>query len=265
MEAKARNCLTREEKKTHFNKSRRRQIILRNCWYFTTIKKRFLYRVISRFNTEKTLELKPRTGSTPMTIKREDRMIVKMSLKDRFDVAKSISRAFCYQTGKPISRKTVSRRLDKEKFVARIPCRKPLISKKNHKVRFDFAAEHIWWTLEQWNMVPFSDESKFNLFESDGKRFVRRKNGERLSPQCVKKTVKFGGESVMVWGIISSAGVGPTVRFRGNINASVYKEVLRQRALPHLRKGTVRTPIFMQDNAPCTKLKLCYVFLRRKE
>ena len=42
-------------------------------------------------------------------------------------------------------------------------------------------------------MVHVSDESKFNLFGSDRKRFVRRKNRERLSPQCVKKTVKFGG------------------------------------------------------------------------
>ena len=38
-----------------------------------------------------------------MTTKREDRMIVKMSLKDRFATALSISRAFCEQTGEPIS------------------------------------------------------------------------------------------------------------------------------------------------------------------
>ena len=47
-------------------------------------------------------------------------------------------------------------------------------------------------------MVHLSDESKFNLFESDGKSFVRHKNGKRLSPQCVKKTVKFGGGIIMV-------------------------------------------------------------------
>ena len=63
-----------------------------------------------------------------MTTKQEDRMIVKMSLKHRFDATKSISRAFCEQTGKPISRKAVSCRLVKEKLVARIPCRKPFIS-----------------------------------------------------------------------------------------------------------------------------------------
>ena len=70
---------------------------------------------------------------------------------------------------------------------------KPLISKKNQKVRLDFNTEHIVWTEEQWNMVHFRDDSKFNLFGSDGKRFVRRKNGEHLSPQCVKKTMKFRG------------------------------------------------------------------------
>ena len=74
-----------------------------------------------------------------MTTKWEDWMIVKMSLKDRFDTAISISHAFCEQTGKPISRKTISHWLNKEKLVARIPCCKPLISKKNQKVHLDFA------------------------------------------------------------------------------------------------------------------------------
>ena len=41
-------------------------------------------------------------------------------------------------------------------------------------------------------MVHFRDDSTFNLFGSVGKRFVRLKNGEHVSPKCVKKTVKFG-------------------------------------------------------------------------
>ena len=111
-----------------------------------------------------------------MTTKQEDRMIVKMSLKYCADTATSISRA-----------------LNKEKLVARIPCLKPLVLKKNQKVRLVFTTEHIVLTDGQWKMVHFSDESKLNLFGSDGKRFIRRKIGEHLSPQCVEKTVKFGG------------------------------------------------------------------------
>ena len=94
--------------------------------------------------------------------------------------------------------------------------------------------------------------------------FVRHKNWEHLSPRCVKKTVKFGGESVMVWGMISSTGVGPIVRFHGNINASVYKELLWQHTLPHFHKGTVETPIFMQDNAPYHEAKTVLSFLEEK-
>ena len=185
-----------------------------------------------------------------MSTKWEDWMIVKMSLKDCFDTATSISHAFCEQTGKPISRKTVSHRLNKEKLVAWIPGCKPLISKKNQKVHLDFATEHILWTEEQWNMVHFSDESKFNLFGSDCKRLVRHKKGEFLSPLCVKKTVKFGAASVIVCGMISSAGVGPIVHFLSNINASVYKELLHQHDLPHLCKRTAETSIFIQDKMP---------------
>ena len=151
MEVKAHNCLTQEEKK----------VILANY-------------VIGRF------EPKPRTGKPPMTTKQEDWMIVKMSLKDHFNTAMSISHAFCEQTGNPISRKTVSHRLNKEKLMAQIPCHKPMISKKNQKVCLDFTTEHILWTEEQWKMVHFSEESKFHLFGSDGKTSVRCKNGAYL-------------------------------------------------------------------------------------
>ena len=88
-----------------------------NYWHRTKIKN-VVYRVISRFKAEKTLEAKPRTSRSTMTTKREDRMIIiKMSLKDRFDIDTSISRAFCGQTGKPIARKTVCRRLNKDELV----------------------------------------------------------------------------------------------------------------------------------------------------
>ena len=88
---------------------------------------------------------------------------------------------------------------------------------------------------------------------------------ESLSPQCNKKTVKFGGGSIMMLRMISSVGVGLIVHFYGNINASVYKELLHQHALPHLRKRTVETPIFMQDNASCHKGKTGLSFLEEKE
>ena len=116
--------------------------------------KNVVYRIICRFKADKTLEPKPRTGRPPMNTKREDRIIVKMSLKDRFDTATSISHGFCKQIGKLIFRKTVSRKLNKEKLVAQFPCHKPSISKKKQMVHYDFAIScgqrnnGIWFTLD---------------------------------------------------------------------------------------------------------------------
>ena len=68
----------------------------------------------------------------------------------------------------------------------------------------------------------------------------------------------------MVRGMTSSAGVGPIVCFHRNINASVYEELLRQYALPNLRKGTVETSIFIQDKASCYKAKIVLSFLEEE-
>ena len=184
MEAKAHNCLSQEEKKLFLANHEEGKSYFEIAGIVGRSKSVF-YHVISRFKADKTLEPKARTGTPSITSKREDRMIVKISLKERFDTAMSISHTFCEQTGKSISRKTVFCRLIQEKLVPQIACCKLLISKENQKVRLDFATEHILWTEEQWNIVHFSDESKYNLFGSDGKRFVRRKNEEHLSPQCV--------------------------------------------------------------------------------
>ena len=82
------------------------------------------------------------------------------------------------------------------------------MSKKNKMSRLKFATEHVIWTEEQWDCVPFSNESKFNQFDCDGRRFVRRSPKERYSLQCTKSSVTFGGGSVMVFGMISAAGTG---------------------------------------------------------
>ena len=141
MEAKTHNCLTQKE----------RNLILANHEEGKSYSKiagiirrskSIVYHIISRFKADKTLGPKPRTGRPPMTNKWKDWMIFKISLKDHFDKAMSISHAFCELIGKPISRKTVSHWLNKEKLVARIQCCKPLISKKNQKVYLDFAIEH---------------------------------------------------------------------------------------------------------------------------
>ena len=59
--------------------------------------------------------------------------MVKLVKKDRFKTAATVSREMSIQLGKPLSRKTVSRRLVEQQLLARAPVVKPLISSKNKK------------------------------------------------------------------------------------------------------------------------------------
>ncbi|GFX08112.1 transposable element Tc1 transposase [Trichonephila clavipes] len=63
----------------------------------------------------------------------------------------------------------------------------------------------------KWNEVIFRDESKFNIFSSDGRRMVWRKPNTSNHPKHTTPTVKHGGGSVMVWGCMAASGVGKLV------------------------------------------------------
>ena len=52
--------------------------------------------------------------------------------------------------------------------------------------------------------------------------------GEDYLPECVQSTVKFGGGSVMVWGCITSDGVGPLTTVDGRMKAKDYIDLLEQ-------------------------------------
>ncbi len=80
------------------------------------------------------------------------------------------------------------------------------------------------WTVAQWSKVLFTDESKFCiLFGNQGPR-VWRKGGEAHGPSCLKSSVKFP-QSVMIWGAMSSAGVGPLCFLKTNVTATAYQEI----------------------------------------
>ncbi len=54
---------------------------------------------------------------------------------------------------------------------------------------------------------------------------------EAQNPRCLRSSVKFP-QSVMVWGAMSSAGVGPLCFLRSKVNIAVYQEVLEHFMLP---------------------------------
>ena len=61
---------------------------------------------------------------------------------------------------------------------------------------------------DYWKHVLWSDESKFNLFGSDGKIMMWRSTTEEYRPKCTTPTVKHNSGSRMVCGCFSRSGVG---------------------------------------------------------
>jgi DDE superfamily endonuclease/Transposase len=130
-----------------------------------------------------------------------------------------------------ISDQTVRRAFRKHGLVARIKRKKPLLKKTHRSKRLAWAKEHKDWTVEKWAKVVWSDESKFNLFGSDGRQYCWRKPGEALKDQYVRPTVKHGGGSLMIWGCMTWKGVGNITSIEGIMNSEMYRDILKAELL----------------------------------
>ena len=119
-------------------------------------------------------------------------------------LAKTIQTSF----GMKVSRQTVARSLKSKNYKAVEKKKKPSLSKKNIKLRLEFARKHKEWTVDDWKRVIWSDESKICRFNSEGRSWSWIRDGEDLPKRSITQTVKFGGGSIMVWGCMTAEGIG---------------------------------------------------------
>ena len=103
---------------------------------------------------------------------------------------------------------------------------KPCLSQKNVQERFRFAMIHKDWTVEDWKRVMFSDETKINRFNADGRSWCWVNDKENVPNRAVKQTAKHGGGSVMLWSCMTVRGLGDLQRVEGRMNAKDYIAVL---------------------------------------
>jgi hypothetical protein len=161
---------------------------------------------------------------------------------------------------------TIRKRLADCGLKAYVRRKKPYLSAEKKKARLAWAEAHKHWTVDDWKVVAYSDESKFNLFGSDGRRFCWRKPGEQFDGRYVRKEIKHGGGNVMVWGCITSEGLGRICRIEGNMNAKLYVEILNDEFLGTLDDLDInkKDVYFQQDNDPKHTSRLAQDWFRRK-
>ncbi|GFW22335.1 transposable element Tc1 transposase [Trichonephila clavipes] len=126
----------------------------------------------------------------------EGRVIHQVKIDPKISAPK-IAASTSNTLGRSVSAETVRRVLRKAGYNGRVARKKPLIGKRNRVKRLKFTKEHILKPQQFWNEVIFSDESKFNIFGSDGRRMVWRKPNTSHHPKHTIPTVKHGGGLVM--------------------------------------------------------------------
>lgn len=110
----------------------------------------------------------------------------------------------------------------------------------------------------------FSDEAHFEV-QGQRSRFVRRSVGEPIRSQHVEQCIKHPDKQ-MFWGCFSYSSIGPLAAVNGMMCSNQYINVLRQQALPELRKRFPhKNGIFQQDLAPCHTSKKVRQFFDSKK
>ncbi|OXA40237.1 Transposable element Tc1 transposase [Folsomia candida] len=167
----------------------KRGLSQRQIWTKYKLARTTIQTIIKNFKANGSVQNKVRSGRKPILARREVRHVLnKVNVTTSLSAPKlstEIKEMFGKQSSPEASYCTEECNQTSE------VCQRPHFQATN-------ILGHILWT----------DESKFNVFGSDGRRRVWRYPKEALNPKNLNPTVKHGGGSVMVWGCMASSGAG---------------------------------------------------------
>jgi len=218
-------------------------------------------RLVRRMRETGRLADRPRTGRPRVTTPRQDRAIRLAHLRNRHRTASETANNIIGDHGRHIHADTVRNRLRVHGLRARRPYVGLQLTAPRRARRRAWLAAHSPqnFPMRQWRRVLFTDESRFTLYRSDGRRRVYRRRGERYADACVIENDRFGGGSVMVWGGISHGFKSQLIVLDGTLNAARYRdEILRPVVVPLVQRYNLT---FQQDNARPHVARICQNFL----
>ncbi|KAG2199892.1 hypothetical protein INT46_009832 [Mucor plumbeus] len=125
------------------------------------------------------------------------------------------------------------------------------ISKKIKPLRLAWAKKHQYLTVGQWRQSVFSDETRVNLWGSNGNSYYWSDGGDILQPYQKEPHVEGDDGSVLFCGCITadSPGYGTTV-MDGSLDSNFYVDILQISLLDTLEYYDMNRNVicFQQDN-----------------
>ena len=197
----------------------------------------------------------------------DKRFCVRAVTSGRVKTATEARNRLMQEMGVSVSVKTVTRALNQAGLAAKEKKAKPMLSRANIKARLEFAKSHKDWTVEDWKRVIWSDETKINRFQSDGRSWYWKRDEEQLQQHHVKQTLKHGGGSIMIWGCMTAEGPGYMRKIDGKMDQYLYKTILEDDLIKTIEFFEFESEqvIFQHDNDPKHKAKSVKKWLETQE
>lgn len=231
-----------------------------------SVTRKTIYNILNRAENENRLEPKRGGGPKPKINERAQRLMIRKLYQNPRISTRTLARELKEECGVVVSHETVRQAIMKNKYSSRAARKKPLLSAANVEKRFSFATMDISRPTDYWDDVIFCDETKMMLYYNDGPTRVWRKALTSLEKRNIIPTVKFGKLSIMIWGCISSKGVGDLAFIEATMDAQQYLNILKSHLVSSARKfGFIRDNKpqfkFYQDNDPKHKSHMVRMWL----
>ena len=206
--------------------------------------------IISAYKNNGLEKMPSRVGWPSITTERDNHHLNQILNKKKKTHLKELCENFILSTSTNISPVTLRRHLHNNNIFGRVGAKKPFVNAVNKIKRLNWAKTKKDWITE-WENIIWSDESKFEVFGGDGKKYIWRNSQEKYNPECLVPTFKSKRQSVMVWDCFTKNKLGPLIQVSGSITDSVYINLLENTFLPFYDslKDDLEY-IFQDDNTP---------------
>lgn len=217
-------------------------------------------RFLNRYNQTGNANRKIGSGRPSLFSKSEKTRIIELAKQNRKISARTIIKRLKLKS----SEQSIRNVIHSVGGIGIYQKKKPFVCERNRLKRLAWAREHLYWDIEQWKRVLWTDESKFFL-RYQGRVSVWKFPGDSPNdPKLTKGTVKHD-KSVMVWGCFGGPGLGDLHKVKGIMNAKQYHNILQRHMFPSAtRLFEGKEWIFQQDNDPKHTAHIIRNYLRNK-